>query len=99
MASPSGRRPPVKVADCPPVAVLIDYAWDRLAADERRGVEAHLQQGHCLQCQAWVDQACRLPPPSLATPHAAAATDTSLWQRQAFQDLEERLRALAEEQN
>lgn len=97
---------------CPRVADLITYALGQCAADERQRVESHLQDGNCCQCRGWVEQAMRFRTdawPDLAALPARSTTShptndqtpippSSKWQRQAFQDLEERLRALDENQ-
>lgn len=97
MASPSGGRPPLKAAGCPQVVDLVDYAWNRLTGDEKVRIETHLRSGPCRQCQGWIDQARQLSPPATVSLHAAPATDSAQWQRQAFRDLENRLRALDEQ--
>jgi hypothetical protein len=95
------RPASVKAADCPCVADLIDFAEGRMSTSDRQRIETHLQATSCGHCQAWIATAGN-PPPAAAFPAAAAAADppsadVAQWQRQAFLDLEQRLRQLEDE--
>lgn len=104
----------VGTGTCPRVADLITYALGQCGSDDRQRVEAHLQETQCALCRGWLDKAARfrtdawpdmMTPPALqfcsSSPPAADQTPippSSKWQRQAFQDLEDRLRLLDENQ-
>lgn len=97
---------------CPRVADLITYALGQCGSDDRQRVEAHLKEADCGLCRGWLEKAARFRTdawPDLAAltpdplPRSSPADQTpiptsSKWQRQAFQDLEERLRLLEENQ-
>jgi hypothetical protein len=94
----------VKADDCPCVADLIDFAEGRSGADDRRRIEAHLESTHCTYCQSWIDKASGNPAPATGPFRAAALRgkrapvgDDASWQKQAFLDLEQRLKQLEEE--
>ncbi len=98
-----GSKPGLKTADCPAVAELIDFGEGRMSAEDRRRIEAHLASTNCAQCRGWIEKATANP--SAAGPFRSTAAprserlggDEAAWQRQAFLDLEERLRRLEEE--
>ena len=105
-------RPGVKAADCPCVADLIEYAEGGLGNMIRQRIEAHLKDTGCNYCQSWIAKAgnasitstaalCQTPPAAFRQSPPAAADppskrDNPQWQRQAFLDLEKRLRELEE---
>jgi hypothetical protein len=107
----SGKAPPT-TSSCPRVADLIHYALGQIHGDDRRRVENHLQAGTCSRCQHWFEQAMQFrqePRPDaprisshLAAPPSSNPSDqtpipeSSRWQRQAFRELEQRLRRLEE---
>jgi hypothetical protein len=84
------------------VTDLIDFAEGRIAAADRRRIEAHLASTNCNHCRSWITKAAG-PPTSAAGPFRAAAAeskrgaDEASWRQQAFGDLEQRLRQLDEE--
>ncbi len=96
------RSPVIKVADCPCVADLLDFAGDRVGPDERRRIETHLQSTNCPHCRSWIETAKRAPaqdpfrddPPTAAK---RASVGEASWRKEAFLDLEQRLRQLDEE--
>jgi predicted anti-sigma-YlaC factor YlaD len=98
----------VGISACPGVAELIDYALGRAAVADRQRIEAHLQAAGCKHCRSWIDQAAGLrgspkskaaAPQPLASPSLTDSTplpDNPQWQRQAFDELERRLRLVEE---
>ena len=97
MAANAAGRPPLKAADCPLVADLIDYALGHAAPEDRQRIDDHLADGHCKPCRRWIDQAGSYRNTALAnSPSVPTKLDGAQWQRQAFHDLEKRLRGLEE---
>jgi predicted anti-sigma-YlaC factor YlaD len=97
MAVNAAGRPPLKAPECPLVADLIDYALGHAAPEDRHRIDDHLNNGHCKDCRRWIDQAGSYRSTSLSNPaNAPTKLDTAQWQRQAFLDLEKRLRGLEE---
>jgi predicted anti-sigma-YlaC factor YlaD len=97
------HSPVIKAADCPCVADLIDFAGDRVGPEERRRIETHLQSTNCPQCRSWISRATADPatpePPfrEAAAPRAKRPAEDTAWRKEAFLDLEQRLRSLDEE--
>ena len=93
----SRQRPAVKPAECPCVADLIDFAEGRADPEDRRRIETHLESTSCPHCRGWIAKAtATLPPdPPAANPGPARLLpDSAKWQRQAFLDLQQRLKEL-----
>jgi hypothetical protein len=92
------------------VADLIHYALGEAHGEDHRRVEVHLQAGTCPRCEGWLEQAALLrqepkldvPPTGSLRPVPATTNDptpipeSARWQKQAFRDLERRLRLLEE---
>ena len=97
MAANASGRPPLKAAECPLVADLIDYALGHAAAENRQRIDDHLADSSCKHCRRWIDQAGSYRSTSLSSPpNSPTKLDSAQWQRQAFLDLEKRLRGLEE---
>jgi hypothetical protein len=85
------------------VADLIDFAEDRAGPDDRRRIETHLHRTNCPHCRSWIARATADPatpePPfrESAAPRASRPTEETAWRKEAFLDLEKRLRSLDEE--
>jgi hypothetical protein len=98
------QSPVLKPADCPCVADLIDFAENRAGSEERRRIESHLQSTNCPHCRSWIVRVTADPVPpeppfrdaTAARAKRAAAGEAS-WRKEAFLDLEQRIRQLDEE--
>ena len=113
VASPASEKAPRETDLCPRVAVLIDYALGQSSGDNRQRVDEHLTHDDCSSCRGWVEKATRFctepmpngslpatPSPRASAPSVSDPTPiptSSKFQRQAFRDLEERLRLLEEQ--
>lgn len=98
----------VGTSACPSVADLINYGLGEAAIPDRQRIEAHLHAANCKQCRSWIDQAAglraspknknaawnSLSPSSLSD--ATPPPENPQWQRQAFDELERRLRLVEE---
>jgi anti-sigma factor RsiW len=94
----SGPLPALKVASCPCVADLLDFAEGRASPEDRRVVEAHLASTNCPSCHRWINQAkaSASPSSSAAAIPPRVIADSPRWQRKAFADLEQRLKDQAD---
>ena len=100
----AGQTPALKAADCPCVADLIDYADGRASLEDRQRIEAHLQDTQCSYCQSWVAKAGAKSADTDNPGHFRSgaaierrpATENTAWRREAFADLEQRLKQLEE---
>jgi predicted anti-sigma-YlaC factor YlaD len=84
------------------VADLIDFAGDRVGPEDKRRIETHLQSTNCPHCRSWIakataDPAAPEPPFRDAAAPRARLGEESTWRKEAFLDLEHRLRQLDEE--
>jgi len=89
----------VKAGECPCVADLIEFAQGLAGDEERQRIEQHISTTSCSHCRRWIDKALanlgKPAPTSGSTPAVERrAVDGTKWRRQAFLDLEQRLRHL-----
>jgi hypothetical protein len=59
VSQPMAGMPAVGTDTCPRVADLIHYALGQGGSEDRRRIEAHLQQSGCPWCRGWIDGAAR----------------------------------------
>jgi len=97
-----GAVPGTKSADCPAVADLIDFADGRASSEDQRRVEEHLRSAACPHCRSWIARArppaspLTFAPASLPAPTSPPRSVSPSWQREALDDLAQRLKLLEE---